>query len=315
VRIRQLAEQITRGAVSDRERADRLQSWLRDSGTFRYSLELPDTRGADPLEVFLFEARSGHCEYFSTAMAVMLRTLGVPTRNVTGFVGGRYNAFGGYYAIRQGDAHSWLEVNLDGVWTTYDPTPAARMEAVSESWFDDIRAFFDAVRSRWSEDVVGYDIESQLAGLRRLWFYWHELKGREPYEPAAVDEAGDEPSSMPTYAMVALVVAAALVAIFWVARRRATARKNARPDEQAAALYRELEGVLARRGKPRPPALTPREHAQALAAEGFSGSDAVAEVTRRYERARFGAVPLGAADIEAVRGLIAQVKEAGARPD
>jgi transglutaminase-like putative cysteine protease len=313
-RVRALTQEITAGATTDRERADRVLHWLRDSGLFVYSLELPDTRRADPLEVFLFEARSGHCEYFSSAMAVMLRTIGVPTRNVTGFLGGRFNEYGGYYTIRQGDAHSWLEVYLDGAWTTYDPTPSSSRDAVFDSWLDEFRAFFDAMRARWSEDIVGYDIETQLAGLRELLTLWHELRdpGPEPLETPAEDP--EDESEISPVVFVGLALVAALALLVWLARRRkASMAGGKRADERAAALYRELEAVLAKRGRARAPSSTPREHARLLAAESFPGASEVATITDRYERARFGAIPIDDAEAAALRALIARVKTAGPR--
>src|SRR5690606_23943302 len=96
-------------------------------------LESPSGAASNPLEHFLFESRRGHCEFYSTGMAVMLRTLGVPSRNVTGFIGGTWNRFGRFYAVRQGDAHSWVEVFLPDVgWTRFDPTPASPAAPVAE---------------------------------------------------------------------------------------------------------------------------------------------------------------------------------------
>ncbi len=90
-------------------------------------------RTQQPLDHFLFESKRGHCEFYSTAMAVLLRAVDVPTRNVTGFVGGTYNRFGRFYAVRQGDAHSWVEVYLDGEGgSTFDPTPPADAAPKSE---------------------------------------------------------------------------------------------------------------------------------------------------------------------------------------
>ena len=80
---------------------------------YRYDLGSPSGKSKQPLDDFLFESKRGHCEFYSTAMAVMLRAVGVPTRNVTGFIGGSYNRFGKFYAVRQGDAHSWVEVFID----------------------------------------------------------------------------------------------------------------------------------------------------------------------------------------------------------
>ncbi len=86
-----------------------------------------------PVDDFLFESKRGHCEFFSTAMALMLRAVGIPSRNVTGFVGGTWNRFGHYYAVREGDAHSWVEAYIDDPaqprWMTFDPTPLGRPAA------------------------------------------------------------------------------------------------------------------------------------------------------------------------------------------
>ena len=85
----------------------------------------PPSEPADPLADFLFERRKGHCEYFASAMAVMLRTLGIPSRLVTGFQGGAYNPVSGWSVVRASDAHSWVEAWIDGRgWITFDPTPA-----------------------------------------------------------------------------------------------------------------------------------------------------------------------------------------------
>ena len=125
-RVAELARTWTEGAQNDAERIRRIMANLR-SPPFVYTLDLPRVGDRLPLDVFLFEARAGHCEYYSTALAVMLRTLGIPSRNVTGFLGGRWNSYGRYYSLAQGDAHSWVEAYLDGRgWVSLDPTPPDR---------------------------------------------------------------------------------------------------------------------------------------------------------------------------------------------
>ena len=89
--------------------------------------------GPDPVADFLFNVKAGHCEYFATAMAVMLRTRGVVARVVNGFLPGEYNEAAGAYTVRQSDAHSWVEVYFPETrsWVTFDPTPSAgRVEPV-----------------------------------------------------------------------------------------------------------------------------------------------------------------------------------------
>ena len=124
-RVADLAREVVNGVSNPYAQAQHVERYLRAGGKYRYTLEQPDTEGKDPLHVFLFEAKAGHCEYFSTAMAIMMRSLGLPARNVTGFLGADYNPYGDYYAVRNGHAHSWVEVFIDGRWLTFDPTPAS----------------------------------------------------------------------------------------------------------------------------------------------------------------------------------------------
>ena len=106
----------------------RVEEYLRTS--FGYTLE-QKASGDDPLSDFLFNVREGHCEYFATAMAVMLRTKGIATRVVNGFQEGEFNATANMYVVRQRHAHSWVEVYFPGenAWITFDPTPSAGRES------------------------------------------------------------------------------------------------------------------------------------------------------------------------------------------
>ena len=99
-----------------------MQSWLR--ANTEYDLEVPrDPDGVDAVDHFLFETRRGYCEQIATSMAVMLRTLGIPTRLVTGYGPGERNPLTGYFEVKQSDAHAWLEVYYPGIgWVPYDPT-------------------------------------------------------------------------------------------------------------------------------------------------------------------------------------------------
>src|SRR5690606_38276448 len=130
-RIGQLARKWAGDASDPDVIAKRLEVRLRTD--YRYDLDSPSGAAEQPLDHFLFESRSGHCEFYSTSMAVMLRTLGIPSRNVTGFMGGTFNRFGEFYAVRQGEAHSWVEAHIAGIgWRRYDPTPAAAAEPTAK---------------------------------------------------------------------------------------------------------------------------------------------------------------------------------------
>lgn len=297
-RVRALAEEIA-GEGSPLERARRIEAWLSESGEFRYSLSMPDTRGRDPLEVFLFEAKSGHCEYFSTAAAVMLRTLGIPARNVTGFVGGTWNEYGNYYALSQGDAHSWVEVYVDGYWFTLEPTPPARGELPADTGvLAELRAIIDALRTRWSESVVGYDLQQQVSSLRGFYRWLRSFRSDEDRDPEPVDDdarlqLGDG-SQAPVFVALVLVVLLGGLA-WWLQRRRR--RRTKAESRDATKLYAELEKALKRAGYERPPARTPREHAAVVRESGFAAADTVDEITEAYLAARWGSKSIDLSDL------------------
>ena len=104
--------QITAGATNDYDKAVAIQTWL--TRTSRYTLELDEPDAQEPVDFFLFDRKKGHCEYFASAFAVLARAVGIPTRQVNGFLGGEWNEYEGYVAVRAGDAHSWDEVYFPG---------------------------------------------------------------------------------------------------------------------------------------------------------------------------------------------------------
>ncbi|MFQ5538818.1 MAG: transglutaminaseTgpA domain-containing protein, partial [Candidatus Binatia bacterium] len=106
-RITALSQRVTEGIDGEMEKAHALESYLRRN--YRYSLEGLPTGREDPLARFLFEVRHGDCEYYSSSLTVMLRSIGIPARVVNGYLGGNWNPYGEYFLIRQSNAHSWVE--------------------------------------------------------------------------------------------------------------------------------------------------------------------------------------------------------------
>ena len=143
---------------------------------FRYSLDSP-LLGRHSVDEFLFETRTGFCEHYASAFAVILRMAGIPTRIVTGYMGGWYNELGGYYLVRQSDAHAWTEIWLQGEgWTRVDPTAAVSptrvergsLEALSAprhlfdyAWLRSVRNSVDIVQQRWNDWVIEYGARQQ----------------------------------------------------------------------------------------------------------------------------------------------------------
>jgi len=97
---------------------------------FSYDLRSPSWGKEQPIDDFLFVSRRGHCEFFATALALLLREVGVPSRVATGYLGGAYNRFGDFYAVRRSDAHAWALVYVDGRWQVFDGTPRATRTSI-----------------------------------------------------------------------------------------------------------------------------------------------------------------------------------------
>jgi len=167
-RVFRLADSLTAGLDNRYDRVMAVQNWLRTE--FRYTLDLPATQQQATLEYFLFQRRAGHCEYFSTAMVVLLRAIGIPARNVNGFLGGEWNSVGHFLAVTQNQAHSWVEAWFPRFgWVTFDPTPsrAAGSDVGALSWWWPGRFLLDGLEHRWDKWVLDYNIGTQLALFER----------------------------------------------------------------------------------------------------------------------------------------------------
>ena len=206
--------------------------------------------GAQPIDHFLFESKRGHCEFFSTTMAIMLRTVGVPSRNITGFIGGTWNRFGHYYAVRQGDAHSWVEAFVDSssrpAWQTYDPTPTAGVLPADppNGFYYYARDFVEAVSQRWNTYVVGYDLRKQLGILEDI---------RRQYDSPRSSFVGGHgffDSVAPSVTRTAVVLGVAAVAyVAWRYRKRRSHESELPriPPRERLATSRSVHAVSRRR--------------------------------------------------------------------
>jgi len=317
-RIAELAKSLTRDASGVTQKVKRVLAYLRDSGRFRYTLLQPDVGKRLPLEVFLFEERKGHCEYFSSAMAVMLRAVGIPSRNVSGFLGGTYNPYGDYYAVSQNDAHSWVEAYIDWYgWVLVDPTPAGGREARPfEGLWLNMYAMLDAVRTRWITSVVAYDLQTQVNMAYKVFRFLQGFRSGEIFADLNRDDRIKNLSRR-AKAILGWSIGAGLLlgAAWWLFWRRRRARSAgtglvSRNAAEAVKLYREMERVLSRQGYARPPSATPCEHADLLARRGLPWAGQVQEVTRCYMEVRYGGRPFPVEQLPRLRSLIATVRAA-----
>ncbi|RVU44165.1 DUF3488 domain-containing protein [Lujinxingia sediminis] len=167
-RIGALAREITATSGDPYSSAGAIAGYF--AREFTYTTDLPEVDPDQPIASFLFETRAGHCEYFATAAALMLRSQGIPTRLVNGFLGGTWNEVGDYLTVRQGDAHAWIEVFVPDLgWVPVEATPAIESGFGQRSaWMRLGADAYDAMRQAWFKWVLEYDIQAQIAVLRRV---------------------------------------------------------------------------------------------------------------------------------------------------
>jgi protein-glutamine gamma-glutamyltransferase len=159
-RIADLARQASGKAIGKYAQAQAVERYLRSH--YHYSLELEGSpNNKDPLSAFLFDTRKGHCEYFASAMTIMLRCLGIPARLVNGFRAGEYNNIGSNWTVRQHDAHSWVEAYFAPYgWIEFDPTPSEPQRPKS-AIIRFVSNLTDAIDLWWWESIVNYDYLKQ----------------------------------------------------------------------------------------------------------------------------------------------------------
>jgi hypothetical protein len=301
-RIPELARQITVRADNPYDQARALESYLRSH--YGYTLDLTGTPPPDPLAYFLFEKRAGHCEYFASAMTVMLRSLGIPARLVNGFLTGEYNDVGGDFIVRASDAHSWVEVYFPSSgWLTFDPTPPAA--DIKPGRFAQFGRYWDWFQLQWSEWIINYDFVHQVTlaqNLQRTSRDWTERLRKmfadarrlatdrlELWQSRALHTAAFVPS---TFAFLGALCIFVLLLQPKVRQRLVTlwhlrvSTSAAMTPHLATIQYNEMLRLLSRRGIRKAPGQTPLEFAASLPDGNLV--EPVHELTAMYHAARFG---------------------------
>ena len=295
-RIPELARTVTAGAATDLERARAIERRLR--ADYGYTLELPDHEVADPLAYFLFTRKKGHCEYFASAMTVMLRTAGIPARLATGFQSGVYNPITDFWLVRASDAHAWVEAWIPGHgWTTFDPTPPDPNRRTS-ALLTKLGLYLDAAGTFWQEWVVSYDIGRQgtLAdrleqGARSMGIRWFDSLSRLDWSWRLRLAAWFRRYGVRILIMLALgvsiwVLGPRLVRLLRFRSRVERVRRGQATVGDATLLYERMLDLLKRRGYQKPAWFTPTEFAESLPPSQLGTT--VTEFTVKYNALRFG---------------------------
>jgi protein-glutamine gamma-glutamyltransferase len=297
-RIARLAHSLTDRYPTAYEKAAAIQEHL--TTQFGYTLELPSSMPDDPLADFLFHRKQGHCEYFASAMAIMLRDVGIPSRIITGFRGGEFNQLTESYILRARDAHAWVEAYIPGSgWVTFDPTPVGNAPAMTA--MRRFQLYMDAAREFWREWIINYDVTRQQQLTQKTVTstrdrfndlrVWGETRYRNLLRLAREvnRSATRQPRKVATTAvfiLAGIILLLNLARLVRIIRRRAVARNpRSAPQSAASIWYERMASATAKAGYRRQPAQTPQEFAASIQEEPMR--TAVARFTDRYEGARF----------------------------
>ncbi|HYG08339.1 MAG TPA: transglutaminase domain-containing protein, partial [Pyrinomonadaceae bacterium] len=291
-------------------------------------LEQKSGGAEDPLADFMFRVREGHCEYFSTAMAVMLRSAGVATRVVNGFQLGEYNDAADVYTVRQSDAHSWVEVYFPdtGAWVTFDPTPVDGRPGNNDAGGlrSQLGKYAEALEMFWIQYVVAYDKQEQrslatsirsslgvyrqtagqtFAELRAGFAVWWQ----QLYTGTTGVTGGAARVNVPL--LIALALLLGLLVLFvarawrwnlaWLLKFLRREKKN----HSSVVFYERMIKALEARGMLRTPDETPLEFAAA------TGMPEALLLTRSYNRVRFGAHELTTAEAARIEEWLRRVEK------
>lgn len=341
-RLRKAEGDQTPRELTKMEIAQALESHLRDSGEYRYSLDLSIVDPSiDPVEDFLINRKAGHCEYFATALALMLRAERIPARVVTGYKGGIPNPDRGeWLEVQQRFAHAWVEAWIDdNGWTTLDATPAAErsisiaaMSAKKGSIWTEMQS---TLAGLWSENILNMSLDRQEESIykpmRELAMSLLTLFRKLIASPQSALEAfvellrNREQWFSIGGGLFALALMLALVGLHWIYRRILNAIRtwwggqSGRRSQQKYRIvefYERFIKLLNRHGLNRGPSqtqsefadLVSRTYASELSSAGIDGFPN--EISRLFYQVRFGEQTLSPPEARRVEDLLARFSQA-----
>ncbi len=304
--IRAKAFEITAGMDTVYEKVRALEHWLKSN--YKYSLNPPSAvpSEADAVEYFLFDwiHRRGHCEYFSTSLAVLSRSIGIPSRVVTGYTTGNYNLLRNRYVVQERHAHAWVEIFWPEIgWVEFDPTPQTWYQGIGEKAASGWLLFHNAVENLYVYDPVGHIRGKVIPAITnfysgtRYFVNQRQLDFEEYVDPLLIRNK----SGRITYAAL-LVLAFTILAGLFLLRRLLDPDRN-----RHEALYlgrsslRRIKRMLIRYGIN--PELIATETDCAIQADYISPSwgDNVSKIVDAYETVRYSGRKVTSKHVNAIR--------------
>ena len=315
-----LARRVTQPATSVLQAVNLIRTHLLT--TYRYSLDVPSLQSAHPLEDFLLTRKTGYCEHYATAMVVLLRTVGIPARLVTGFLATEWNGFGKYYTVRQRDAHAWVEVYFPrSGWITMDPTPPVA-DGSAQAWWQSAGSVLDSIRLEWDRLFVHYSAKDQLAVVQGIRESGEAVRTRMSESLTSLLILGStilgglikalSPAGIPQAPIFfILIIGAGYIGMRLLRQPRlGAARQDVYSSNQRAVitLYVHMIECFAQNGITKQASATPLEflhHVRAQWSEAWPSADVL---THLYTRVRFGRAPLTAEELSSAKGLLCKLQ-------
>ena len=289
-RLMPLARSIAPGERDPLDLARAVEHYLKTN--YSYSLH-PNNPGPYPVVSFLLNKGSGHCEYFATAMVLLVRLRGVPARMVAGFQGGEWNQLGKYYIIRNSNAHTWVEVYKKGMgWVPFDPTPPSPLGPSEKERLASLGRFLDYLKFQWYHWVISYDVERQTRLLKKA------LSIFSPSTP----KPHLSPSHLPPKTLATILVVVALLFVF----HRLLSRWRKRPKTWGERLAKALEA----QGFTLLPGETLLELAERIKGDSPQLGERVETAVKLYYRREYGKKEVPPRNLE---GLLKEIKDLAKR--
>jgi transglutaminase-like putative cysteine protease len=313
-RVADLARDIAHNRPTRYEQAAAIEAYL--SQNYRYSLDVPTAAEAHPLNEFLFTRKTGYCEHYATAMVIMLRTIGIPARLVTGFLATEWNEYGNYFLVRQQDAHAWVEVHFpQSGWISMDPTPAVTEETAASRW-QALARLTDHMRLRWNRLFIQYSGADQMAVVREVKAssvsmtarVWESLSAiafvslAVPFSNAIRWIAEESGRTSIQWAGIGLILASAMI---WLVIKRPWVKRPGRSlsaqEQPITQLYRSMVHLFSRHGLLKPDTTPPLEFLSMIREAWKPAEKEATTITHLYCRARFGHASLTEAELQQAR--------------
>jgi transglutaminase-like putative cysteine protease len=250
----ELVERITDDADSVSEKMDRLNNFFIGNG-YIYTREVPNLGTRNPIDEFILNVKQGHCQLYASALALMARSEGIPTRVVKGFRGGSWNDGDENYTVSNDMAHLWVEVFYPGVgWVIYDPSPAnADMSIFSISGFTRFASRM-ALKAKivWLRDIIGYTQENRLGLMKDTVFRaFNSFQDDSPEGAPTTEQSFFQTYKDVLQLAVFLAWSGSLIFFavrFWKRWKRLNIYHMTMDQERAQRFYRKLLAKLERLG-------------------------------------------------------------------